>query len=523
MTKRARALALSGFLLALALRAWGARHGLPAGYHPDEPVHVQQALELTHGPPRRFALNNPPLYRELLVLVDAGLYVEGRARGAWGSWRDFLASAREDSSTLTLAARLLSALLGAATALVAGLAAARAAGARAGLLALLLTAVAFLLVRESHFAVNDALAALLATAVLAASVEVLRGGGTRAALAGGVLLGLAISAKYHAAAAAVPLVLAHALRPPPRRAGLAPAALACLAALLLTFPWLVVSPGHVLHDIALNLWTPGRAGWSGLDPAGAWLYYPKVLGWGLGLPLALAGLAGLALALLRRDRALLLVASLPLALYAFMGAQRMYFARFLLPMVPAWIVLASAALDEASRTVEARAPALPRGLVPAAGALLLGVPTLASSVRFDALMSRTDTRDLARAWVDAHVPAGSRIAADWFPFGPRLDAARYEVLAANDVALDDRTLGEYRRAGVRWLVASSFTKDIRLLDPRRDAARQAFFDELSHARLVAELSPGDVRFVYDQIYGPFTELGRLERPGPAIRVYDLAE
>src|SRR5262249_49499835 len=123
--------------------------------------------------------------------------------------------------------------------------------------------------------------------------------------------------------------------------------------------------------------------------------YVKALGVGLGWPLLLAAMAGLGLSVVRRDRALLVLGSLPVVLFVVLGAQQLFFARFLLPAVPALAVEAAVALD-ALVTVR---PVLGLGL-----ALLVAMPALVDSVRLDVMLTRVDTRRLARDWVEANLP-----------------------------------------------------------------------------------------------------------------------
>src|SRR5262249_34886011 len=172
------------------------------------------------------------------------------------------------------------------------------------------------------------------------------------------------------------------------------------------------------------LYRPGQLGYDGLDPAGGYVYYLKVLGWGLGWPILVFASAGLLLALARRDRPLLVVASFPVALYAVKGYERMYFARFILPALPALLVLAAVAvvslvewLARRLGPARGRAPACAAGRVagPALllAALVLGAPPLLASARFDAILTREDTRTQAAHWIGANLPAGARVVVDW--------------------------------------------------------------------------------------------------------------
>jgi hypothetical protein len=147
--------------------------------------------------------------------------------------------------------------------------------------------------------------------------------------------------------------------------------------------------------------------------------------------------------------------------------------------------------------------------------VVVATPTLADSIRFDVLMTRPDTRTLAQQWL----PAGVIFAADAPPLGPPLPRA-YNAAAGQD-ALYDATVDEYRARGVEYLVTSSYTTEARAIDPAREARRQAFNTFVAQLTPLEQFTPGDVDFTYDQIYGPYTQLDRLQRPGPAIRIYRL--
>jgi hypothetical protein len=198
-----------------------------------------------------------------------------------------------------------------------------------------------------------------------------------------------------------------------------------------------------------------------------------------------------------------------------LGAQQMYFARFLLPTLPALLVLAATALSGLFAV---------RPAIGIAAALVVVVPTLVDAVRFDALLTREDTRRQAADWVAAQLPRNARVAADAPPLGPSLGLQPERVVEANASALFDLTAAEYRARGVEYVIASSFTSEVRAIDPARDARRLAFYAQLAReAEVVAQFRPVAGRdappFVYDQIYGPFNALDKLDRPGPTITVY----
>lgn len=182
--------------IAAAVRLWGIAFGLPCIYSFDEQTSIGEALGLVRGATDALSFANPPLYKYLLVGVFDAIVGQTRLTDV-------------DPTLLYLIARGASAVLGTATVGVVYWMGRLLRGPQTGLIAAGLTAVTYLLVRESHFAVNDALATLCSTIALAGCLRVAcRGTRGDYALAGAAL-GLAFAAKYQAVAVLVPLVLAH--------------------------------------------------------------------------------------------------------------------------------------------------------------------------------------------------------------------------------------------------------------------------------------------------------------------------
>jgi hypothetical protein len=268
----------------------------------------------------------------------------------------------------------------------------------------------------------------------------------------------------------------------------------------------------------VHLYLGATGGYDGLDPSGGYIFYGRSLVIGLGWPMVLAVLAGLGLAVIRRDGAMLLVAALPFSMIAVLGAQQMYFARFLLPTLPALVVVAAVVLDRLAGL---------RPLAALIAGLLVAGPTLVDAVRFDVLLTREDTRRQAADWIDRQLPPGSAVASDAPPLGPPLTGQGERAIVADASALFDTSVAAYRALGVEYVIASSFTSEARPIDPVRDTRRLAFYAQLARdAELVAQFRPYSGSrappFVYDQIYAPFDALDQLERPGPTITVYRLS-
>jgi hypothetical protein len=411
-------LALAGVLLgALALRLWGIRHGLPFSYNVDEEGHfVPVAIGFFgHDLDPGYFLN-PPGYTELLYAVYA----------VWFGGRNAVAHAYlTDPSEVFLIARVTVALLGVTAVWLLHLTAARLWDRRVGLLAAALGAVAFLPVFYSHLALNDVPATAPATLALLGAALVLRGGGMRAVLLGGLGAGLAAGTKYTAGIVLLPLLTAILVTARERRqslvrALLAPTAAACGAALA---GFLVANPYALLDFDAFHAGVARQRSLAsgeelaklGLTQRNGVLYYLWSLTWGVGWIPALAALGGAVRLALRDRRLALVLLPAPVLYVLFMGLQERYFGRWLLPVLPIAILLAAYGGMALARAIASRAPrlALPATALVALALLAQG---LVHSIHVDRVLARPDTRGSARTWLLANVPAGARVVIE--PFVP---------------------------------------------------------------------------------------------------------
>ncbi len=530
-------------VISLGLRLWGSAFGLPYSYHVDESQYVSQAARMmADGTLRPSWFNNPPFAKYVLVVEYSALYVVGRVVGEFDSAAEFARVLEADGSILYLLGRWSSAIVSSVTVVVVYLLTKRMSGRAAGLVAALLYAVAFHPVRDAHFATNDSWLVLFTALGLHRSLVMVDCVRSRDLVIGGILVGLAFATKYSGLVVALPLVAVYgmnwhrnewsavrALR------DLARFALAGVVSALAVSPYFVLSPGIVLADVLEALYAPGRSGFEGwmLDPAGGYVYYLRSLVIGMGWPLFLISVCALVVVLARKSNAGLLAALVPLVVYLFLGRQEMYFARFMLPCYPGLIALAGtliAGFGDAKRVGN-----LSRWRLVLA--VLVVIPTLRDSIRFDVLISREDTRTAAKVWIEGNIPAKARIVMDRAILSPPLStpldrqprsSKLYDVILAGDKGVSMRSIDYYRRLGVEYIVSSSFIEDIGLSDPVLHAERKGFYKELSRdGELSALFKPYRAshapEFVFDQIYGPWSSLSEFDRPGPEIRIYRIAE
>jgi hypothetical protein len=163
----------------------------------------------------------------------------------------------------------------------------------------------------------------------------------------------------------------------------------------------------------------------------------KSLGWyGLGLTAAALAAAGVLACVARPDRArskrIALLASIFL-LAASLPAARWPMARYTLPLVP--VLAAAGALAVPPRWSERRR----LGAYIVAAAL-----PLACSAAQVAILRGEHPAEAARAWIELHAAAGSRIGQIW-PDLPPLDRRRYDVRTLHPFSNDVEDAGDLDR------------------------------------------------------------------------------
>jgi hypothetical protein len=495
--------ALVGILaLALGLRVWGLRFGLPYFEHPDEWAVADEAMRMLRtGEYTPFSYTYPTLYTYMQVGVAAFHFLWGAGVGLYRTPADI------DPVRFYVWARALTALLGTGAVALTFLAGRYLYGRTVGLLAAALIAVMPAVAGDAHYVTTDTpamfftLLAFLAIVRLGVAPEHDGGRETlRSTLAlafvAGFGVGIATATKWNAGALVIALLAAivlaayrrmsdarrstfnlqsSTLNLQPSTLNLQPSTLnlllAALTGILLGFTlgvpfWLRDLP-RILTDLAgiiRHYRFDGHPGAESDQPA---LFY----WWALtreGTLLAWACLGGVALAFVRRSRAdLLVLAAIVPAVLQLTGVKVVFF-RNAMPLLPFLCVLAAALVvaivdwlttakrDAAGQSASREAPApvaFVRRLTGNRTALLLAVAALlmaeplAQAIHDETLRARPTTRILAGEWLEARTTDGERV---WLEdntliLSPRLRAVGGEPAIRHELAW-------YREQGIRFVV-----------------------------------------------------------------------
>ncbi len=541
--------------LALLLRLWGIKSGLPYVYDTDENQHfVPHAIGLLghSGNPNYF--DNPPAFTYLLAIVFE-VYFGGRAALSHA----FAVNPTE----VWVLARVITALLGVLAVWLLYLVANRLFERRVALLSSALMAVAFLPVFYSKLALNDVPTLVPVELSLWAAAAILRAPRRRHYALAGLGLGVAAATKYTGGIVVFPLAAAFflAAREPVHRSevlrGVALAGGLAIVAFVVCDPYSLLAFGSFRAALAhQGSESAAASGKLGLSHGSGVLYYLWTATWGVGWLPAIAALIALPLLWFRERRLLAFFVPALIVYLVFMGLQGRYFGRWLMPVVPMICVLAAytgvRVADSAASRLDRLRPAF---------ALLVGVLLCAQglvySIHSGLVNSRADTRNVTRAWLVAHVPVGTKVVIE--PVVPEewgLDVGRplatsngyrwagFPVLRQNMIdgrfvlssgasetienyekLLSPALVSFYESSGFCYVVTGSQQSGRADVDPAAVPQAIAYYAALARqGRLVYEASPyasgaTPVGFNFDWSFD-YYPLG-YSRPGPLVKVYRL--
>jgi uncharacterized protein (TIGR03382 family) len=547
-------------VLSFALRVWGAKQGLPYAYNADENAHfVPKAIGLFgHGwNPNYFV--NPPAYTYLLHVVFA-VWFGGRA-GVSSSYA-------ADPTDVFFVARVVSAACGTIAVWLLYLAGTKLFGdRRAGFLGAGLLGVGFLPVFYSHLALNDVPTLAPICLALYGTAGIVRQGRLVDFLLAGAGVGLACSTKYTGGIALLPVLAAAAgwlvgrrrLRRSTVIGGLVLAGLCAAAVFFVTNPYALLDYSAFRDGLDHQTSVADDAlGKLGLTEDNGLAYYLWTITWGLGWVPAVAAAIGVVLTARDNWRIALVLVPAPVLFLVFMGTQERFFGRWLMPVFPMICLLAAYAVVRAASLVGRRRPVLAPTMLVLVAALLCG-QGLVYSLHIGQVLSRPDTRNLARAWMVAHVPPKTKVVVEpVVPDAWATDVGHPSPLTANgyrwvkfptsrsNIANDgseipgpgrivniedyERTLypglvDRYEQEGYCWVVVGSTQRGRAEVEPDAVPRALAYYQELERRADTAYVaSPyrsgaGPVDFNFDWSFD-FYPLA-YHRPGPTMWIYHL--
>ncbi|WP_044330781.1 ArnT family glycosyltransferase [Sphingomonas hengshuiensis] len=518
---------------ATGLRLDGVGFGLPALNDPDEPLFMMTALDML----RNHSLNpgwfgHPAtitFYSLALVLLAVG--GGGVLTGRFADADAFVAAVYRDPGILFLPARWLIVACGVACVWLVYRLGKRLGGTRLGLVGAGFLAVNAVHIHYSQIIRTDVQASVFMLLCTLSALGIVREGRARDYLFAGIWAGLACATKWPAAIIVLNPLCATLYRSwwdrgAARRAVLIP--VAAVAALCIASPYLLLDYPTVLRNLAGEARTahPGANGGGFLANLGWYAANPLLQSFGAaGLALAAVGLVG---AIARRRADVVAVAPGALAFLIVIGAQALLWERWVVPLLPFVALAAAAGLCGVADAVRARLGLRLSG-VEALAAIALLLPML-TAARSAAVERAVDTRQVASAWVRAHVPPGRSILVEHGAFdllgGPW--RFRFPLGAAGCVDARDILSTQIRYSRVETLRSGRSVVDVAHVDAAQLPGCRADFAVLTHIDGYADdpaRFPGELDR-YSALIGAGRQVAVIRpvpgaRTGPVVRIFQF--
>jgi len=544
--------------VALAVRFYGIRYGLPFPLKADEPYIIDSAVGNFYSQ-SPIILGWPGSFLVLILFVFYFLYYLAlKALGSISSVEDLIFMYWNDPSTFYLIGRVFVAVTGAATVAVLYRMASKMHCRTTAVLSSAFLTFAFMHMRHSHFALPDVPMTLILVLLVYLSYLILEGAGSLTYVVAGALCGLAVALKFNAAMIVLPLLLAHFLAGPEHRTS----GWRNLSLLLLSIPvffyigcpYILTDPGAVLESIrtvVIDQKTIGNTRAIATSPVYLYLFgtvLPKSAGW----PMVVMSVAGLLVLLVRPARKDLLVMSYPVLYALLLSTSKTLFLRYAIPLIPFMALLSGVFIVRAGSVI--KPDAARKAAVVLLSAVIL-LPQFWNTVMFGHMLTQTDTRVEARKWILEQIPGGSSIVLDSVPFsvpmgfgewvlnyerlGGRWGPLKYKYLNARSADKVNSyvlryTLGEmsedFWEFDPNYVIVSSYVKslfygasgkNLAAKMPKTLERRRAYYDRVE--------AGGDLLMVFtpaesgteepDDVYGVDVN----PRPGPVIKIYRMRD
>jgi len=516
-------------LLALGVRLGGISFGLPYVYHVDEARFADISLKYLRGDPNPHFFHVPSLFTYLVAATWEGAYFVGKVFGKFQTRDDLLGRIEGDPSLLYLLGRLLTVLMSVLTVYFLFVLGKKMYGVRAGALAALFLIFSLEFNRASHYMNPDGPMILFIVVSFLFVWSVYEQGRTRDYILAGLFAGLAFSTKYGGHVLFIPLLLAHIFRGidakrPLFRIIFSPplifAGLAFVLAFLAGTPYAALDFPKFWSDFR---WQAGHLYEFGHYGTAASVSVPLFyLRYGflenLGAVVQFLALGGLIIGFIKcRRREWILVAT-PLFLLVTVSGWKAYATRYLLPAAPFFILIAAFFLDwllsrrpfggVPSGAAEAGGRPAPKGRVwLSAGLIALAVlPSAVQTIRFDVNLIRTDTRTVAKAWLEANLPPKTRIAIE--EYGPPISPEVYNVYFQK--SLGEINLEWLSRRRVEYAVINDIQYSRFVPYPKDFPGQAAFYRGL------------DEKAVLLKTFVPKWDDALVDLHNPTIKIYRLS-
>lgn len=401
-------------LIGLIIRLWGIRGDLPFNYYGDESYLIYHSLKFGTGDLNPHWFVWPTLFQYLLFFFFGIFYFLGFILGRFKNATDFLYLYFKDPSIFFLIGRITTAILGTASIYLVYLLAKKSYNKNTGLISAGIFTFLPLAVEYSHYAVVDTPLVFMILLSFIFIIKIFLYGRFRDYLLSGFFSGLAIATKYPAAFLVAPIFLSHLFAFQGKRflkSIFNLKVMLCFIFIFLGFfaacPFALLDFPKFFADIK-GLALCQKLGWFGWERANPYInHLTGNLKNGMGLSLLIFSMVGLAYAMIRRKIADLVLLSLPVVYFLFIGRGKNPYARFMLPILPFLAIFSGRLLADLEATL-VKVGKKGKFFLCVLLVFLLASP-IYRSINADFNFTLPNTMTLAKQWVYKHIPSKSKI------------------------------------------------------------------------------------------------------------------
>lgn len=408
---------------AFTVRVIGIGFGLPFAYHDDETLLVNYALAYGIGDFNPHAFNFAPLLTYILFFVYGLFFMLGSFFGIFHSLKDFAYSYLNDPTPFYVIGRSLYGLIcGTLSVPLLYLLGKKYFNRSIGLLAAFFLAFNYLHVRDSHYLYFDIPMTFCIIFFFLKAYDFFAPAKSRDYIQLGALLGLVISVKYQGIYLLIPfciivfynLYLSNNIRLHIKIRNLLLCGVVSGIVIFISNPFLFLNLPAFFKTVSGFPYIP-------VPP----LYHLKVsLINGCGLIMLIAGILGLVLSFIKRDKGIF-IAIYIICYYFFIIKLGQPGERLALPLVPFILLFAAVFVISALNSIKA---VVPRVIILVLAAILLTYPSLVRVYYSDLLFLKEDTRTQAYKWIKDNIKPGAKIALDAVSSGfPRLEKDKEQI------------------------------------------------------------------------------------------------
>lgn len=525
-------------LVAWALRFWGITFGLPSLNDPDEPLFVVSSLTLIVGKTLNPGWFGHPGTTTIyaLAIIDLLIVAAVMLSGKFANLAEFTTYIYSDPTILFVGGRIFMLVCGIATIILTYMVGRRLLSKPIGLIAATILAFMPLHVSFSQIIRTDMMTTMFMLLALLSTLRIARDNRWQDYALTGVIIGFAVATKWPSAMVIVAPIAVGLIK-----ARENPSALwtifrnimmlgtVSVISLFVISPYLLIDYQKVIHNLLGEFQSHhvGATGGGFFENMKSYIF--GTLRETFGIIGILAAATGLFLCM-RLGRVKIAVLILPAAaFFIFISLQTLIWDRWLVPLLPFFVLFAAIAIDRVGRFGMERFG----GTVAQLGmAGLLGIliaPMIASTYA-QTTERLNDTRNQASNWARANMPSGSKILVEHLAFD--LLSPKYSFLFpagdAGCVEVGTHLNGKIRYSSIGTWRGNRAIVDIGTLPPEALPNCRANFAIFTHYdRYVAE------RHLYDKeadMYERLIKTGKILRTfrptkgkigGPIVHVVQL--